>query len=264
MGVLPQILAIYMVVSGSANSLAQRIAYYEQLGMVTVHQTTETPRYALLTDGRVRLLLTEDPMSPSGLLFYTPDPNGMAGQIVAQGGPRYTPSNGWFANFEVYTADQHVVYLGNTPEIAQLEAKFQAFDSTGFTNRLGVMAEYSMPISDLETARAEWKKLGFEVGRSMPGQEPYAIGMHAGFPIGLHQTTEFSTPAISFFSGKMYEVIAALRADNCAPIKVIPGADPNREEHAVYRAPDGQLVNLFTYDLQLPEDGRLPAEMREE
>jgi len=88
--------------------------------------------------------------------------------------------------------------------------------------KLGDYVQISTTVSDLAVALAFYEKLGF----------------------GLHQTTDFAGPHITYFAGDMAERIEKLEADGITMTAVPPEVD-GKVANAVFTAPGGQKIFLF-------------------
>ena len=63
----------------------------------------------------------------------------------------------------------------------------------------GAFGEFCHPVTDLNNSIEYWKKLGFEVKSQMSQPYPWAILSDGLMVVGLHQTKNFSYPAVTYF-----------------------------------------------------------------
>src|SRR5437763_15166664 len=78
-------------------------------------------------------------------------------------------------------------------------------------SKIGIFGEYSVPVIDLQISLSYWKTLGFEAMSVNESPYPWAIISDNINIIGLHQTTEFTTQAITYFAPDMQRRIEALK-----------------------------------------------------
>ncbi len=80
-------------------------------------------------------------------------------------------------------------------------------------SRLGKFAEFSMPVANRDAAIAFWQKLGFAQFHVFDEPYPWATSSDGLIDLGLHQTSDFDQPHITYFTADMEERIARLQAD---------------------------------------------------
>jgi len=102
----------------------------------------------------------------------------------------------------------------------------------------------SIPTNDLESSLAFWKKLGFQVTFQSDDPYPWAILSDSLMVLGIHQTTRFNRPALTYFSLDAAERITRLKAEGI-PFESELTDQSGRVFNAIARAPDGQLFFLF-------------------
>ena len=105
----------------------------------------------------------------------------------------------------------------------------------------GVFGEFAIPVTDLNRSVAFWKKLGFTTSAEMKEPYPLAIMTDGLMIIGLHQTTEFNFPAITYFGINTEKRIADLKAKGLQPFKEFGG-----KGHFMLDTWEGQHMFIFS------------------
>ena len=102
-----------------------------------------------------------------------------------------------------------------------------------------MFGEYALPIKNLDNSVLFWEKLGFKSLSKHLSPYPWAILSDGLAIVGLHQTTNFDTPAITFFASDMKDKIEKLkngRLDNYTE---------KNSDNIVLNTPEKQHINLF-------------------
>jgi catechol 2,3-dioxygenase-like lactoylglutathione lyase family enzyme len=110
-------------------------------------------------------------------------------------------------------------------------------------SRCGTFGEYAIPTSDLQASRAFWERLGFQTLHSADEPEPFAILSDDLIVIGLHQTSDFSEPHITYFAPDMAERIQTFQTEGL-PITPLPAEDGS-VVNATLEGPGGERFFLF-------------------
>jgi len=189
-------------------------AFFAQLGYTPVGNGPWAPgalqpgaRCLLLSDGQVRLLLHTDADLGAGLLFALAQ-EGLAGAAAPDTGPAYIaqlhkplqllplrhPAAGitlWFCADPAFDLPRAMPPLPNPTPV-------------------GTMGELALPVNNLQDALAFWDQLNF-VGTSYSEPEPWAIVRNESLVLGLHQTTQFTKPQLTYFSAQMPDIIDNLK-----------------------------------------------------
>ncbi len=111
-------------------------------------------------------------------------------------------------------------------------------------SRCGTFGEFAIPCVDAKAAVAFWQRLGFKQLHLTDEPYPWAIMSDGLIILGLHQTTSFTTPTITYFAGNMADRIEQLQRDGIAMTPLEPPID-GRAVNAVFGSPDGQKFFLF-------------------
>jgi catechol 2,3-dioxygenase-like lactoylglutathione lyase family enzyme len=121
--------------------------------------------------------------------------------------------------------------------------KVPALMSEGACGKLG---EIAIPVSNLDSARVFYEALGFETSGVYRKPYPWGIFSDGLMAVGLHQNSEFTEPALTYFSPNPAEHIERLKA---AGLEVIDLSDRLGPGNAIVMSPQGYPVNIFMGDL---------------
>jgi hypothetical protein len=114
------------------------------------------------------------------------------------------------------------------------------FDPSKYVNKVcGLFGEFCHPVKDLETSLVFWQKIGFTVLSKFDMPNPWAIVSDGLSIVGLHQTTEFTYPAITFFAADSKEKIAKLKSEG------LQNYTEKGESNIVLTTPEQQHIFLF-------------------
>ncbi len=85
-------------------------------------------------------------------------------------------------------------------------------DPSKYANKtIGMFGELAHPVADLQASIAFWGKLGFTTISEFSTPYPWAVITDGINAVGLHQTTHFQQPALTFFASDMRHKIDALK-----------------------------------------------------
>jgi len=114
------------------------------------------------------------------------------------------------------------------------------FNPDKYTNPVcGMFGELAQPVSDLEKSADFWQKLGFSILSKFESPYPWAILSDGLQVIGLHQTRNFTQPAITYFASDMKDKIENIRK------KGVTEYTSKGSGNIVVMTPEKQHINLF-------------------
>lgn len=224
---------------GTAN-LGNALAFYEKLGFQKLGHRLEPYPWAQLTDGQNLLLLSQDGHPYMGLAYFSRQ----AHQIVAD-----LARHGIF--FLQKQEENGIVLMAIFQEnnglmmaIINHDAAQEPVPNGEPLTRCGKFGEFALAVGEMAEAAAYWQNLGFE--RVYQSDEPYPWGIFndGQIQLGLHQTTDFRGPALTYFAPNMAERITALKGDGFQFIKEIPN-EQGIISNAILKTVDGELIFLF-------------------
>ena len=115
------------------------------------------------------------------------------------------------------------------------------FKPENYTNKTaGMFGELAHPVADLNESIAFWEKIGFKPLSKFASPYPWAILTDGLAVVGLHQTTNYTYPAITFFASDMKDKIEKLRAQGLGELKEMGGSS-----NVVLKTPEQQHIFLF-------------------
>jgi hypothetical protein len=107
--------------------------------------------------------------------------------------------------------------------------------------QIGAFGEYSQCVADLKTSVAYWEKLGFKHQGIQQVPYPWTVMTDGILVVGLHQTTDFSGTAVTYFAPDMGKRIEALKAKGIVVEEF--GMGPS---NVIVTAPEGTKLFLFS------------------
>jgi len=229
-------------------SLEATLPFYEKLGFKKIGQDTKPYPWAQLTDGMIVVLLNQDGMRYSGLLYFAADMADRVAQLEAMGiiFAQKTEQDGKLFQAIFFDPNRLGVGLVNADASQHYKPDGNSF------SRCGKFGEFSIRIKDLPASMAFWQKLGFDpIGG---GNEPYPwqimsdgmmlIGLHQSNNAEEYQKDHFKEPTISYFSTDSAERIEQLKRGGIQTTFEIKN-DQGRVTEAGVQAPDGQSFFVF-------------------
>jgi hypothetical protein len=194
----------------TTTDLDSSAALYEKLGFAKIASNDFPSPWAQFSDGSLLIMLRKDPIPYIGLTYYSADPEKIVEQlekdsIVFTQKPK---AGDMIKRYYFKSPDGFNIVLSNNlggfvqPNGITLfnmqPADYRAEDK--YPNKqCGVFGEFCHPVIDLKASLAFWKKLGFTAKAEMKQPYPLAILSDGLMIIGLHQTSNFNYPAITYF-----------------------------------------------------------------
>ena len=185
----------FLELSVHAADMLASIEFYERLGFrqLEVGETWSHP-YAVLSDGRLPIGLHRYEFDSPALTFVLPE---LASKL-----PHMERQGVSFA-FRKLSADEFNeagLIAPDSQMITLLEARTYSppsFDDVDYSI-LGRLAEWSLPVHDLDRAITVWESLGFRVAALHAEPHPRALLAGQEIAIGLHQRPAVRHPALSY------------------------------------------------------------------
>lgn len=222
--------------------------YYESLGFKsTVAAKADHPASAV-TDGNIVLALHQAEFQSPTLTYYGSAidqcmqalrENGVATKELRRANGKVTEAE--FIDLN----GQRVVLKAEKPprdfkfEFPDLMNPSAAKNSGKHFSRGGMFGEFAIPVKDRPASAAFWQKLGFRTMHESDSPYPWGIYSDDLTVFGFHQTSEFKSGAITFFSKNSAERIAALKKEG---FEFIVDIDKN---NSILKSPDGQMIYVF-------------------
>jgi len=218
----------------TSSNLDSSVAVYEQLGFSKNGANTFPVPWAQVSDGSLLIMMRKDEKPFMGLTYYVNDINAKItalekDSIVFTQKPKpgdpvqryFITSPDGFSIMLVPNIGGFKAATGKTL-INMPPADFA--DPEKYPNKItGAFGEFCHPVKDLRASIAFWKKLGFSVKGDMKQPYPHAILYDGLMIIGLHQTTNFNYPAITYFGAKTESRINGLKEKGLGPFTEMAG-----------------------------------------
>jgi predicted lactoylglutathione lyase len=228
--------------------LTATLPFYETIGFKKIAQDTQPYPWAQLTDGVIVVLLNQDGLRYSGLLYFAADMAGRVAELERLGiaFAQKTEQGGQLFRAIFLDPDGFGVGLVNADPSRHYRPDGKSF------SKCGKFGEFSLRVKDLPASMAFWQQLGF---KALGGdREPYpwqiisdgliSIGLHQSNDAEAYQKDHFKEPTITYFSTNSAERIAQLKREGIqTTFEIKSGQDVVNE--AGLQAPDGQ--NFFVF-----------------
>ena len=230
--------------------LDKSLGYYQKLGFRELFRADWPFPWIQITDGVLLIMLRKDPNPYIALTYYVKDINGVVADLDKKG-IKFTyraKDADPVKRFVFQSPDGLTISLVNIiegfsqpPGPGMLTMPQQDyFNPEKYVNKVcGLFGEFAHPVADLEKSIAYWVQLGFKTVSKFTAPYPWAIISDGLSVVGLHQTTSFNYPVITFFAADMKDKIA----------KLVEGGLTNYTEKGagsvVLATPEQQHINLF-------------------
>ena len=191
-------------------NLDSSVALYDKIGFTKIAFNSFPVPWVQVSDGSLLIMMRKDTVKYTGLTYYTTDIENTVTQLE-KNGIKFTqkPKEGdpikryYFkspdglnimiaSNIGAFKQPTGITMLNMNPIALQFEDKYP-------NRECGAFGEFCHPVTDLNASIEYWKKLGFEVKSQMLQPYPWAILSDGLMLIGLHQTKDFSYPAVTYF-----------------------------------------------------------------
>jgi len=194
----------------TSSNLDSSVAMYEKIGFPKIASNVFPVPWAQVSDGSLLIMLRKDTVNYAGLTYYAADVEKVVAQLEKDGiqftqKPKESdPIKRYFfrspdgLNIMLATNLGAFAQPTGTTMLKMRQEDFQSADK--YPNKqCGAFGEFCHPVTELNKSIEFWKKLGFEVKTQMTAPYPWAIVSDGLMLIGLHQTKDFSYPAVTYF-----------------------------------------------------------------
>jgi predicted lactoylglutathione lyase len=223
----------------AVKKIDETFAFFQQIGFIQFGDShDESYRWKMVADGNIYVGLHEyDEPSPL-LMYFTNHFEEKTAVVEKLGLPLVNKMEMEGKPIMIAVEDPNGQRLGIT-DLMGMELEVPEIEKVSL---LGDFGEYSIPTKDMEASEKWWREIGFE-GEIF--EEPYRWGILSDglIPIGLHETDEFSEPALTYFSGDMKDKLKVLQEKGLAFPWKQEDADDIKNAHI--ETPEGQRFFLF-------------------
>lgn len=235
----------------TTHDLEVSLEFYKKLGFYEVFRADFPFPWVHLTDGVLLIMLRKEPVIYISLTYYVNEIDKLATDLEMDGVKFfYKPkSNDVIKRYITHSPDGLNVSLVTLVEgfkkpegqMMFMMPQEDFFNPDKYVNKVcGLFGELAHPVKDISQSLPFWEKLGFVVLSKFEAPYPWAIISDGLFIIGLHQTTNFDYPAITYFASDMEAKIAHLKL---AGIEGVSEGDTSKNMAIV--TPEKQHINLF-------------------
>ncbi len=235
-----------------AQDLEASLEYYKLLGFRELHRATFPFAWIQISDGAVLIMLREGTQPYIALTYYVRNMDELvdslrAKDIVVQAVP--TPDK-MVQRFVIKTEEEHLLSLvtyfdGFSQPPGPTLLTMSPSDYTNpdrYPNPVcGVFGEYALPVRNLENSIRFWEKLGMKTLSKRNAPYPWAILSDGVSIIGLHQSTAFDSPRLTYFASQRSSSIDALVEQG------VSGITRSDAANCVVKTPEGQYLNLYSF-----------------
>ncbi len=234
--------------------LDKSLQFYQLLGFAELMRSDFPFPWIQVSDGAILIMLRKSDDPYIALTYYAKDIAASV-QVVEDAGVVFTetPAAGDMVKRYVFQSPD-----GLTVSLVNIMDGFKAppgptmlnmpqedyFNPEKYVNKTcGLYGEFAHPVKDLEASLSFWEKLGFIALSKTPGAQPWAILSDGLSVVGLHQTTEFDYPVITYFAADMKAKIDQLIQNGLQNYSVhSPG-------NIILSTPEQQKINLFNWGM---------------
>lgn len=234
----------------SSPDLGASLKFYQMLGFKEVGRANWPFPWIQVSDGMLLIMLREGADPYLALTYYIKDLSGIAGHLRAKG-MSFTQEpkpKDMLKKYTLASPDRlNISLVGITDGFSQPPGPGMLhmphadyFDPSKYVNQTaGMFGELAHPVIDLRTSIAYWKLLGFKAISEFTTPYPWAILSDGLAVVGLHQTTHFTAPAITYFATDMRLRINKLKATG------LTNYTDQGPANITVRTPEGQQIFLF-------------------
>jgi catechol 2,3-dioxygenase-like lactoylglutathione lyase family enzyme len=247
---LPQpLIGEVFAITMATKDIDTSIHFYKKLGFEVLVHTDFPAKLALISDGAIQIVLRDAKEPYLALTYFVPDSMAVANLLSEKGlTPSTKPSpTDMLKRFTYQSPDGLTLAIVNNiggftapngPSMLKMQQS-DYFNPNAYTNKtIGMFGELACPVSNLEASIAWWKPFGFEPISTFSTPYSWAIISDGLSVIGLHQSTHFSQPTMTFFASDMKSKIENLHNAG------IDGFSENGGKKAL-DTPEAQQLFLF-------------------
>lgn len=226
------------------------LKFYQQLGFKELFRADFPFPWIQITDGALLIMLRKDKNPYIALTYYSKEMDRVVAELKQTG----------ISLKEIPTPSPEIKrYLIQSPDglnitlVTYVEGFSQPegpsmlnmpqqdyFQPDKYVNKTcGLYGEFAHPVSELDKSISFWEKLGYKSISKFSSPYPWAIISDGLAVVGLHQTKDFSYPAITFFASDMQSKIDKLKEGG------LKNYLERGAQSIVLTTPEQQHINLF-------------------
>jgi predicted lactoylglutathione lyase len=230
--------------------LETSLNFYKKLGFREVMRMDFPFPWIQITDDALLIMLREAHEQYLALTYYVKEIDKVVAEVESKGIQFSSrPRNSDFVKRYVFESPDglnislvHISDGFSKPSGKTMLTMDQSdyFKPQAYTNKIvGMFGELANPVKNLHVSISFWESIGFTVLSKFASPYPWAILSDGLSIIGLHQTSQYDYPAITFFASDMKEKIERLKQQ---------GLDHYEEKgsgNIVVTTPEQQHIFLF-------------------
>ncbi|MBI5471881.1 MAG: hypothetical protein HY961_06005 [Ignavibacteriae bacterium] len=230
----------YAHVSLSVHTLRESLPFYAALGFSRLFGNDDPQPWVLLSDGVLNVHLYESSFPSPALHYFSSSMNAKVAELGQQAlklQEQISKDGTRRQHTLVDPNDMHVVLMHHDDaDMPRPEGSSRSV--------LGTFAEISISTNNLAGSAAFWKSIGFTERHASANPYPWTIMSDDILTVGLHQTSTFNAPALTYLTMSVSQQIAQLKSIGVALTHEIKGRS-GELAGAILNAPDGQLFFLL-------------------
>ncbi len=232
--------------------LERSLAFYQKLGFSEVMRADWPFAWIQVSDGALLIMLRQEDTPYLALTYYVSDINKIVAELDAKSikFAKSAKETDMLKRYLIQSPDGLNLSLVGMP----VEMGFRQppgptmlamppqdyFNPNKYVNKVcGLFGELAHPVADLEKSIAYWEQLGFKTLSRFTSPYPWAILSDGLAALGLHQTTDFAYPAITYFAADMKEKIVRLKENGLTDFTA------KGEANIVVNTPEQQHIFLY-------------------
>ena len=225
---------------GNVQDLEAEVQFFQKLGFKLLGRDIVPYPWANLFDGAVRVVLNGDDRDYVGITYFAED---ILDQATNLQDIVFVENNLCIGSENYKTLqDPSGVYIHLIPQKPNSNTiPVTNIKNPVFLDRFG---EFAIPVANIDESIAFWEKLGYQThGRYTQPYNWAILTDREHMVIGLHQTTMFEKPHLTYFAKDMSDKIKNLESIG-VKMQSFGG-----EQNKIATSPNGHKVNLFTGQL---------------
>ena len=236
----------------TTTDLDSSLAVYEKLGFSKTAANDFPSPWIQISDGSLMIMMRKDATPYIGLTYYAANVEKLVA-VLEKDSITFTqkPKAGdLIKRYYFKSPDGFNIMLASnlggfkqatgTTLLNMNQADFNSPDK--FPNKqCGAFGEFALPVADINTSLAFWKKLGFTTKMTIKEPYPYTIITDGLMILGLHQTNHFNYPAVTYFGINTEKRIQQLKEKGLQNFSNMQG-----KNNVVLKTFEGQHFFIFS------------------
>ncbi|MHA2169907.1 MAG: hypothetical protein ACXAB7_08445 [Candidatus Kariarchaeaceae archaeon] len=223
--------------------LDNTLPYYELLGYSLLDKGSPPNmpmNFALLTDGRINLLLNEGNMVYTGLIYFDSQMAKTIEKVEQLGFEFISKSSEDDAPAQAMFVDPNQFPINLVAFPYNEKTRPDVRNGTSLLD-FGKFGELSIPVTDFDASEQFWNAIGYSTLYKSP--DPYNWGILSDdlMIIGLHEVNDYTSPTITYFDPNMASHIPKLQERGITMV-----SQGDTMINCVSNSPDGQQFFFFS------------------